>query len=424
MKEELKTEEEPRAISVADFIRKINASLRSQSARVQGEVTSVSKGYVPQIYFTIKDKQEEALLDCKIWRDIYDQNGVELEVGDEVIITGTPEVFARRGIFSLRTQTIEYAGEGALRKAYEELNKKLSAEGLFAPERKRELPEYPRRIGIVTSKVGVVIQDFSSNLGRYGFKVTVVDSRVEGKAAIHDILASIKTLEKEDIEVLAIMRGGGSWESLQPFNTESVVRAIANFKYPVLTGIGHDTDVTLAEMVADVGVSTPTAVAEALNESWDQAHQKLERYSRGIISKYDFIISQTHSVLNSSTQRLNDVWYEIRDSYKEIENRLVAYLEKYSNRLKEINVTLSRTWKESLESPLSLALSNIGHRIEIAEQRINSENPERQLRLGYSITRIRGKIVKSIKAVKVNDEIGTLVSDGVIGSKVNKINKK
>ena len=119
---------------------------------------------------------------------------------------------------------------------------------------------------MVTSMSGVVIQDFTANLSRHGFKVLTVDSRVEGKDAIHDLLAAIRTMAKQDIEVLVIMRGGGSWESLQAFNTESVVRAVGGFKVPVLTGIGHDVDRTLTEMVADVGRSTPTAVAEALNE--------------------------------------------------------------------------------------------------------------------------------------------------------------
>lgn len=286
------TPEDP--ISVSNFLSQINDTLSSHRGRIQGEVTSISFSSVKAVYFTIKDKEADAVLSCLIWKSTYNFNGLDLEVGDEVIVTGTPEIYAPRGSFTLKTQTIEYAGEGALKKAYDELKKKLADEGLLDESLKRSLPLFPKKIGVITSKIGVVIQDFTSNIGRYGFQITTIDSRVEGKDAIHELLRSLKTMAKQDIEVLVIMRGGGSWESLQPFNTESVVRAVAKFKCPVLTGIGHDTDVTLVQMVADVGVSTPAAVAEALNESWDSALAAVELSERKIVGALHRNISSSY----------------------------------------------------------------------------------------------------------------------------------
>ena len=167
-------------IGVADFLLGINATLSRQYARIEGEVTSVKDSYATAIYFTLKDTTRDALLNCVIWRTTYQQNGVRLKEGDAIIVSGTPEIYAARGTFSLKVNTIEYAGEGQLKRSYDELRAKLMGEGLLDPKRKRPLPEYPTRIGVITSRSGVVIQDFSANLGRYGFQVTLVDSRVEG----------------------------------------------------------------------------------------------------------------------------------------------------------------------------------------------------------------------------------------------------
>ncbi len=278
-------DEQP-AITVAAYISQVNKVLSTQSGRVKGEVTSVNFSG-KAVYFTIKDKDGAALLNCLIWASTYQANGVELKEGNEIIVTGTPDIYAPFGKFSFKSTTIEYAGVGDLKRAYDKLKATLAAEGLFASENKRMLPKFPKKIGVITSMAGVVISDFTSNLNRRGYKITTIDSRVEGKDAIHDLLASLKTMKNQDIDVLVIMRGGGSWESLQAFNTESVIRAIAGFKVPVITGIGHDTDVTLAEMVADIGRSTPTAVAEALNEPWDGLESILNLLHRKTIGEFN-----------------------------------------------------------------------------------------------------------------------------------------
>ncbi|MFA5312220.1 MAG: exodeoxyribonuclease VII large subunit [Methanomassiliicoccales archaeon] len=454
----------PDALSVADFIAQVNASLLSYSGRIQGEVTSVSKNYSTAIYFTIKDTEQNALLNCIIWRSTYVQNGVELEVGDKIVVTGTPEIYAPQGKFSLKTQTIEYAGEGALKKAYEDLKKKLLEEGLFAPERKRRLPKYPRKIGVITSKAGVVIQDFTANLGRYGFKITMVDSRVEGKDAIHDILASIKTLAKQDIEVLVVMRGGGSWESLQAFNTESVVRALAGFKCPVLTGIGHDVDVTLSELVADVGASTPTGVAEALNESWDTLTNSIDSAQSKVIGAYRRLFVDVANTVTSDSEGILRIYYKslsaadkalanksskIRSIFIDLERKISRasfaiqnvmgimksniharhkHLEGIPKRLPGFIYRQIKSATEVIhDDAVNISLIQGGHikkikdSIKVIEKSIRLSDPAHNLRLGYSLSYSGGKLVRSVKDIRVGGTAETRLSDGSFTSQVKDV---
>lgn len=331
--------------SVAAYIGKLNKVLAGQQGRVKGEVTS-AKQTGKAIYFTIKDKDDQAKLDCLVWVSTYQMMGVKLNVGDEIIVTGYPDIYAPYGKFSFKASTIEYAGEGALKQAYDKLKAALAHEGMFARDRKRPLPALPTKIGLITSMSGVVIQDFTTNLSRHGFNVMTVDSRVEGKDAIHDLLAALRTMSKQDIEVLVIMRGGGSWESLQAFNTESVVRAIANFKVPVITGIGHDVDVTLSEMVADIGRSTPTAVAQAINEPWDGLASSVELLQRETIGAFSSLITQESTELDDSTHRIFRLYERqlatARTTIGNLSTTLSSLFTALARRIRDANAALLR----------------------------------------------------------------------------------
>jgi len=185
----------------------------------------------------------------------------------EVIVEGMPNIYVPNGRFNFSVNTIELVGEGALKLAYDKLKKKLTAEGLLAVERKKTIPELPEKIGLITSETGAVIHDFLTNIGKYGFKIKFFNSRVEGQLAIKDLLKAIEYFKNQDIDVLVIIRGGGSFESLQAFNNEVLVRKIAEFEKPVICGIGHDKDIPLSALAADLLVSTPTAVTTVLNRS-------------------------------------------------------------------------------------------------------------------------------------------------------------
>ncbi len=451
-------------ISVADFLVGVNGSLSRHSARIEGEVTSVKFTNAKAIYFTIKDTSREALLECIMWRSVYIQNGIEMKQGDVIIVSGVPEIYVPYGRFSFKANTIEYAGEGQLKRAYDELRNKLVGEGLLDVSNKRPLPAYATRIGVITSRSGVVIQDFSANLGRYGFKVTLVDSRVEGKDAIHELLSALRKLATADIEILVIMRGGGSLESLQAFNTESVVRAIANFPVPVLTGIGHDVDVTLAELVADVGSSAPTAVAEKLNENWDTLTSTLRsveskiystfdralvRLDRGLETASNRIPRRFEQMLTERTNVLTRASTETKVIFRQLTNRINSVvstvlaatatmnsvLRIIDARLADLPVVFSRQVRARVTAAHTTVFRHSERIVQMGRAQIRTTatelitydksirvvDPAYNLRLGYSLSYVNGTVVRKVSDVMIGAIITTQLADGSFTAEVKSL---
>jgi len=410
--------------SVSEYIEFLNINLKKIGvAKIVGEVTKVTFSSNGHVYFSIKDKSGVGVLECIIWKNNYALCGVKLEEGIEVILFGYPDIYPQTGRFSFKAQTIELKGEGALKKAYEELKNKLEKEGFFAEERKKKIPAFPERIGIITSKQGAVIHDFLSNIGKHGFKIQMIDSRVEGQEAIKDLLSAIRTFKQKDIDVLVVIRGGGSLESLQPFNNEMLIREIIDFPIPIITGIGHDKDIPLFALAADSSESTPTAVANLLNESWNQALFFLERYKRNIINLCSKQLSETDTLLNGFIYKIKERFGEILYSHKEMENKLKIFL----SRIKQ-TIFLERTYVDnalkSILNNFSTNLDDLSYKIKNTERLIASYNPERQLRLGYSIAKCNGGIIKTIKNVKIGETMDVQVSDGSIQSKIGNIIKQ
>ncbi|PIU43675.1 MAG: exodeoxyribonuclease VII large subunit [Candidatus Nealsonbacteria bacterium CG07_land_8_20_14_0_80_39_13] len=394
-------QKDEKIISVSNYIKILNQGLREFTGKIIGEVSEVKFGPSGHVYFSLKDEGDKSVISCIIWRYKYQLYGIELREGLKIIASGHPEIYAPTGRISFLAEVIEHAGEGELKKEYERLKKKLSEEGLFAEEKKRKIPAYIQRIGMITSLNGAVIADFSNNLGKFGFKVKMIDSRVEGQTAAAEILSSIRTFKKQNIEALVIMRGGGSLESMLAFNNELLVREVANFPVPVIVAIGHHKDVPLMALVADIAVSTPSIATTMLTESWKQASLLLERHERNIISKYsDFIF----------------------EKYKKIENGLKISLGNFKNALLNVRIGLGSSLDKSLAGFSSLLLRT-SQQLTQAEKIIGLNDPERQLMLGYSITRCNNKIVRSIKNVKIGEGIDVQVSDGKINSQIINIAK-
>jgi exodeoxyribonuclease VII large subunit len=271
-------------VTVSQYLDKLNTTLKGEKEKIIGEVSGMQLHQSGHLYFSLLDKADRSKIDCVIWKSKYDMYGKIIQNGTEILATVVPNIYKPWGKLSAQVEVVELVGEGALQVAYEKLKKKLELEGLFAEERKRKLPEYPHKIGVITSKTGAVINDFLTNIGKFGYEILFVDSKVEGAEATPDLLSAVKTLKGKDIDVLVIMRGGGSLESFQAFNNEVLVRAVAEFGVPVITGIGHDKDAPLVSMVSDRNVSTPTAVANLLNSGWNEALYKVNFVSPGNIS--------------------------------------------------------------------------------------------------------------------------------------------
>jgi exodeoxyribonuclease VII large subunit len=373
---------EDKVFTVAEYIEILNTFFKAQQVKITGEICELKRAASGHVYFTVKDKSSAGVLDCIIWARNYQMCGVALEVGMELILSGHANVYAPSGRLSFVADTIELVGEGALKKAYDDLRKKLEVEGLFAPERKRVLPDYIQRIGVITSTKGAVIHDFENNLGKFGFKVNVIDSRVEGQQAVQPILAAVEAMRElanggnEDIEALVIIRGGGSLESLQAFNNETLVRAIVDFPVPVIAGIGHDQDVPLMALAADYMTSTPTAAAHLLSRSWQEAYAKVREFA-GLVDWLPLEIQRTR----------NDLF---------------------------------RRW-DGLCNRFERQLEAARQTVALGSQLIKHNDPARQLGLGYSIARRNGKVIRSTAGLSPGAAIELTVSDGGIDSTITNI---
>jgi exodeoxyribonuclease VII large subunit len=405
-------------LSVSDFIQTLNAALHELQAKIIGEVIYVKHAPSGHVYFTLKDKAIDAVIDCIMWRGTYQINGISIEKGMELILTGSPNIYAQQGRLSFIARTAEFAGEGALKKAYEELKLRLTQEGLLSDLRKRNLPAFPQKIGVITSKLGAVIHDFENNLDKRGYKLLVIDSRVEGKEAIHDLLASIKRFEKENIDMLVIMRGGGSLQSLAAFDNESVARAIATFPVPVLAAIGHHQDVPIASLVADVNVSTPTAAANLVGSGWDKAERTLQHYTFSISTHYKEALLQATKRLHRNKETIEDKFERILVIFQDAERSMRDHLSTMQGSLRFQNEFM-KTYFKNIYFYQSLNQTDVA--IKHYEQLINVHNPLRLLNQGYSILKSKDKVVKQIKDVTIDDTIDILVSDGTVTSRVQKV---
>jgi len=406
---------------VGEYLDYLNEKLLNFEARVKGEVSSVdARGNY--IFFGVKDKTGEGMINCFIWAQDYEISGVQLEEGMEVVVWGYPNVYKPSGRLSFQTKLIELVGEGLLKKAYEELKRKLEGEGAFAPERKRALPKFAHKIGLITSHQGAAIGDFVSNVGNYGYKIKFFDSRVEGKQAVFDLVKGLKWFNKNipNLDLLVIVRGGGSLESLAAFNTEVFVREIAGSKIPVLAGIGHEQDITLAALAADKMVSTPTAAALEIRKSWDEAVFEIERDGKNILNIFEGALAVQKNEIREIEYTLSRKLGEIFERFRRAKENLEKYLAKMQFIVDQDKKYLSNSVNMLLTSYRRLN-NNFTSLLKSLAERIILHNPERQLRLGYSLVSFGGKIVRSVKDVKIGDNVDIKISDGGLKSKIFKV---
>ncbi|MDD4624917.1 MAG: exodeoxyribonuclease VII large subunit [Candidatus Pacebacteria bacterium] len=408
--------------SVSEYIEFLNLKIKPFEVKIVGEVGQVQFGPTGHVYFSLKDEKNGSTLNCIIWKSSYRSYGINLKEGMKITAVGHAEIYAQSGRLSFIAKVISLAGEGALKKEYDRIKASLEKEGIFAEERKRRLPVYPHKIGVITSRQGAVIADFLNNLGKFGFSVKMIDSRVEGQEAVKDLLASIKSFKKQKIEVLIIMRGGGSMESMMAFNNELLVREIASFPCPVIAGIGHHKDMPLAAMAADVAVSTPTAAANLLGESWQKAELFLERAARQIVLAYERKLAHINSLLQRSLAELDGFKRDMIERYEEFKSGLRFYLQKIDGKINSIKSDIKNLSLKVFFS-FDSALRNVSRQTDYAEKTISLNNPERQLKLGYSIAFLKGEVLRSVSQIQKGQELNIRLADGFVESEVKKINK-
>lgn len=406
-------------LSVSDFLEGLNVELSGMAARVRGEISEFNVWNQSFVFFSLKDSADGSVLKCGIPFARYQISGVEAKVGDEIIVEGYPKMYKPRGELSLQVGVIEYAGEGALKKAYDALYRKLEAAGVFAPERKRPIPDFPERIALITSRDGAALGDFTMNLVHSGIQVDFYPTLVEGKKAVFEIVRAIEYFNQhpERYDALAIVRGGGSLESLQAFNSEYLVEAVTRSRIPVIAGIGHERDVSLAALAADTMVSTPTATARSLSRSWEEARIDLARKREniaGALAAAERMAQERLANAQVSLQSFLDRVLQIVVLAETVFRETIAPFPEYCRRIAAKFESASAEWFTETEH----ALRRTDDHLRSLTDRLRSLDPERALRLGYSLVRKEGRIIRDARAVEVGDELRIQLGHGTVQSRV------
>jgi exodeoxyribonuclease VII large subunit len=326
---------EEAVLSVAELDTRLRRAVETASGDfwVEGEVSSLKRAPSGHLYFTLKDEAEDAVIDCVLYR--FDALRAQrfLSDGARVQLWGRVTVWAPRGRLQLVGQRVRLAGRGALLVALEELKKKLAAEGLFDAGRKRELPEHPRIVGVVTSSSGAAFADIRTVAFRRGkVRLVLASALVQGDGAVRSLLTAINRIERyPGLDVLIIGRGGGSGEDLMAFNDERVVRRIAALRIPVVSAVGHETDVSLADLVADRRAATPSQAAELCVPDSRVQGERLQRCSAALLRTFTNQLALERANVHRLRTRLSDPRFVLalreRELF-ELERRLRIKLER------------------------------------------------------------------------------------------------
>lgn len=395
----------PRILSVADLSRYLRALMESdeilRDVWVSGEISNLSRPASGHIYFTLKD--QNAALRCVIWRTNAARLMVNLRDGQAVEAHGAISVYERDGQYQLYIDTLRLAGEGWLYQEFLRLKARLESEGLFDVERKHLVPAFPRKIGIVTSATGAALQDILNTLThRFPLaEVILSPAAVQGDDAPPALVRALRRLEAAKPDVILLARGGGSLEDLWAFNDESVVRAIADCSIPIITGIGHETDFTLADFAADLRAPTPTGAAVLATPDAAELRASLGSQLLHLDSAMSAILTVNHRDVADMQQRLTRLSPQRR--VQEDRQQLDEYLERA---------------RRGLNASLHLRRAQLdGQR-----SRLQALSPLAVLQRGYAVVRTPdGTILHSVAQTKPGDEITATVSDGELAATVRKI---
>lgn len=393
------------ALTVSDLTRYVRQVLESddflRDVWVAGEISNLSRPSSGHVYFTLKDAS--AALRCVIWRMNAQRVRFNLLNGQAVEAHGYISLYERDGQYQLYVDALRPAGEGWLYQEFLRLKARLESEGLFDPARKRALPAFPQRIGIVTSPTGAALQDMLNTLQRRYPLVEVIlaPAAVQGDEAPPAIVAALGRLFRvRGLDVIILARGGGSLEDLWAFNDEQVVRTVATSPVPVITGIGHETDFTLCDFAADLRAPTPTAAAELVTpDAADLRYQLMERRAR--------LAGWISSLL--STERRHLAERANRMSLLSPQRRILDDRQ----RLDHLAMRAGRS--------LAAALQLRRARLDGSQLRLAALNPLAVLRRGYAVVHTSGGVLHSAQAVQPGDELSVRLVDGRIQARAERI---
>ena len=414
-----------------------------------GQVSNFRKRPTHQ-YFSLKD--DRAVIQATIWSGIYQKLGFDLEEGMKINVVGRVQVYEPSGSYSIIIEKAEPDGVGALAIQFEQLKKKLAEEGLFQERFKQSLPQFSKKIGVVTSRSGAVIQDIITTVSRRfpGVEIVLYPTKVQGEGAAEEIARNItRANERDDLDVLIIGRGGGSIEDLWAFNEEIVVRAIFESRLPIISSVGHETDVTLADFVADKRAATPTAAAElatpvtkldlltylqnqekrmttAVKHTLSKKKEALRILSQSVIFRqperlYDGYLQRLDQLQLRLKQGLNAELVRNQQKVQEQIHRLeqlspIIKIQRYQDRIQQL--------KKLLRSQMAVTYDAKVAEVKRLSEALLMLDTSRIVARGYAIVKKGEVVVASAKDLKENDQVSLLMRDGQVELEVRDVKTK
>lgn len=390
------------AITVSDLNKYIKDKIANDEylnhILIKGEISNFKHHYTGHMYFTLKD--ECSLVKCIMFKSYAQKLRFTPKDGMKVIILGSVSVFERDGVYQVYAQIMEEDGVGDLYTKYQELKEKLEKEGLFKEENKKKIPLMPKVVGVLTSQTGSVIRDIINVSTRRNPNVYIrlLPVPVQGEGAAEKISDGIKYMNENNLaDVLILARGGGSLEDLWPFNEEIVARAIYDSKIPIISAVGHETDFSISDFVADLRAPTPSAAAELAVPDIYEIKQKILGYQNrlriSLVKKVELLQMRYEKCMSSSA---------FKEPTRKIQDRYLI-LEKYINRLQDSIKT-----KYEMEKTTYIKVV----------AKLDAYSPLKTLARGYSITEKQGNIIKSVTDLKKGDEILIHLVDGKKQAKI------
>ena len=359
---------------------------------VKGEISNFKNHYTGHMYFTLKD--ENSLIKCVMFKSYAQKLDFMPKDGMKVFVLGSVSVYERDGVYQIYAKAMQEDGVGALYKKYEELKQKLDKEGYFAEEHKQKIPKMPKVIGVLTSQTGAVIRDIINVSTRRNPNVNIklYPVPVQGEGAAEKIVHGIKFMNENNIaDVLILARGGGSLEDLWPFNEEIVAQAIYDSKIPIISAVGHETDFSISDFVADLRAPTPSAAAELAVPDIYEVKQKINSYQTRLrttlIKKVEIMRLRYEKCMQSRI--FKEPLRDINDKYLKIETFV-----------KRLENTIKTKQKEEKTKYLELI------------SKLDALSPLKTLTRGYAIAEKNGKIIKSVNEVNIGDKIDIRFKDG------------
>lgn len=371
---------------------------------VKGEVSNCKYHTSGHIYFSLKD--ESGTIACVMFAGQRGGLSFHMREGQQIIVLGSVNVYERTGSYQLYAQEIRLDGEGTLYEKYQMLKQELEEMGMFAPEYKKAIPRYAKRIGVVTAPTGAAVRDIMNISARRNpyVQLLLYPAQVQGEGAKESIVRGIRMLEAKNVDVIIVGRGGGSIEDLWAFNDECVARAIFDCQVPVISAVGHETDVTIADYVADLRAPTPSAAAELA--VWD--YRQLQGYLDECRLRMNRSMTGT---IRINRLRLKEL--DVRLSYLHPRHKL----QDQQQRLIEL--------EEELRTLMRDQVKEARHRLAIQIEKLNGLSPVRKLNQGFAyVEEADGGVVKSIRQVEKGDELTVYVTDGLIRTSVKAVQKK